>query len=474
MFAITLKKPAAKLAVLLSCMMILTLFCAAMASPVWAEGEEPPIEENAAVVNCDDIFLPYIQGPTPKYTVSGTILLSPGNTSLTDVTVKSSDGQTVTTNGSGFFTMSSYAGTYTITPTKAGYVFNPGSASVTVPPAANVNFIGTVVPTFTWSTNTLDISATVAEAGDHFLRIDSSNRPWLVYGSDHLYLVRKDSSGNWNTTTIDSTSKVGSHASLVVANTSKAYVSYYNENGLDLKYATWDGTKWTPYTVDSSGDVGKYTAVAMDSNNNPRIAYYDTTNKRLKYAAYNGSTWTVSIVESNDVGKWASLAMYGDNPSIAYYDAANQKLKYANLSGSTWKSEIVDNGTANGPFATLAMNGSKPRIAYFNDDYDDLKFADNDSGNWTLRTLDSTGLVGLYASLAVDGNGKPYIAYFDSTTRLIKMAYSDGTNWFTTTVSTVPSANNVIAVDIAVDQNNKVVIAYYDSTAKTMKVIFQN
>ncbi len=88
--------------------------------------------------------------------------------------------------------------------------------------------------------------------------------------------------------------------------------------------------------------------------------------------------------------------------------------------------------------------------------------------------MDTAGTVGLYASLAVDTNGKPYIAYYDPTNHLIKMAYNDGTNWYTTTVATVPSANDVIAVDIAMDQSNKVVIAYYDSTAKTMKVIFQS
>ena len=74
----------------------------------------------------------------------------------TGVTVTLTGGATTTTDGSGNYSFSPLAnGTYTVTPSKIGYMFSPASQSVTV--AGNsvgaVNFTATLIPTYTIAGN---------------------------------------------------------------------------------------------------------------------------------------------------------------------------------------------------------------------------------------------------------------------------------------------------------------------------------
>lgn len=53
----------------------------------------------------------------------------------------------------------------------------------------------------------------------------------------------------------------------------------------DLKYATNSSGEWQTFTIDSDGNVGWYTSIALDSNDKVHISYYyDYYNKDLKYA----------------------------------------------------------------------------------------------------------------------------------------------------------------------------------------------
>jgi hypothetical protein len=64
---------------------------------------------------------------------------------IAGVTMLANGLPTATTNSSGaFFWFPVAVGTYTLTPRKHNYVFNPAVASVTVPPGLGVHFTGTV------------------------------------------------------------------------------------------------------------------------------------------------------------------------------------------------------------------------------------------------------------------------------------------------------------------------------------------
>lgn len=82
--------------------------------------------------------------PPPTYTISGRVVDNLG-ASLANVSVNDGQGHAATTDASGTYTFTSLiSGTYSITPAKTNYTFNPGSSSVSVPPSASaVNFVGT-------------------------------------------------------------------------------------------------------------------------------------------------------------------------------------------------------------------------------------------------------------------------------------------------------------------------------------------
>jgi hypothetical protein len=86
----------------------------------------------------------------PTYAISGTVT---GATTVT-VNLTGTDGATTTTNGSGAFSFGNLMnGSYTVTPTKPGFSFSPGSQSVTVNGAnvTGVTFSATALPTYSIS-----------------------------------------------------------------------------------------------------------------------------------------------------------------------------------------------------------------------------------------------------------------------------------------------------------------------------------
>jgi hypothetical protein len=104
----------------------------------------------------------FISHMRPTYSISGRVT-DEGSNPLPGVLISDSSGLTVTTNASGYYTLTGFiSGTYTLTPTLTGYTFSPVTRLVTVPPdATGQDFIGTSMftPTYT-PTSTHTPSAT--------------------------------------------------------------------------------------------------------------------------------------------------------------------------------------------------------------------------------------------------------------------------------------------------------------------------
>jgi len=91
------------------------------------------------------------QPPGYTYSISGRVTDSSANP-IYGVTISDNAGHSVTTTAGGYYTITGLiTGTYTVVPSKSGYVFSPASRIVTVPPSAtSQNFVGTLVAgTFT-------------------------------------------------------------------------------------------------------------------------------------------------------------------------------------------------------------------------------------------------------------------------------------------------------------------------------------
>ena len=100
---------------------------------------------------------------TPTYTISGTATFNGSALADATITLSGAGSATTTTDASGNYTFASRTnGAYTVTPSKAGYTFTPGSLAVTVNGANQTgqNFSATlvVIPTYA-------ISGTVTASG---------------------------------------------------------------------------------------------------------------------------------------------------------------------------------------------------------------------------------------------------------------------------------------------------------------------
>lgn len=93
----------------------------------------------------------------PAYTLSGTISPTTGGAGAT-VVLTGAASASVTADSSGNFTFNGLAnGTYTVTPSRAGYTFSPGSLTVTINGASISSGV-----TFTASALTYNISGTIS------------------------------------------------------------------------------------------------------------------------------------------------------------------------------------------------------------------------------------------------------------------------------------------------------------------------
>ena len=143
-----------------------------------------------------------------------------------------------------------------------------------------------------------------------------------------------------------------------------------------LGWAATAQAVWVKETVATTGDQGQYASIALDSENTPHIAWYDASNARLYYGARDWDGWDITLVDSGQVGQWASIAIspVTDLPAIAYYDASNQAAKFAWFDGSDWNVEFISDGsTLRGNYIRLAYRSDGvPFVSYH---YDDGAFA---------------------------------------------------------------------------------------------------
>jgi hypothetical protein len=139
-----------------------------------------------------------------------------------------------------------------------------------------------------WVIGTVESGDVVSDTS---IALDSQDSPHISYydlSSNHLKYVEKSGS-DWIIQTVDSTGKVGAYDSLALDSNDNPHISYCDmTNGFfnyALKYAQKVGSSWETQTVDAGSGAGRYTSLAIDSQNNPNISYYNETGAYLKYAS---------------------------------------------------------------------------------------------------------------------------------------------------------------------------------------------
>lgn len=91
------------------------------------------------------------------------------------------------------------------------------------------------------------------------------------------------------------------------------HISYFDEDGDNLKYARWTGTRWKATFIDTAGSLGIYTSITLDIEGKPYISYYDITSKNLKAAIFKGISWNILTVDKyGDAGLFTSIAFIAE------------------------------------------------------------------------------------------------------------------------------------------------------------------
>ena len=223
----------------------------------------------------------------PTFSISGTVT---GATSVT-VALSGTATATTTTDASGNYSFANLAnGSYTVTPSKAGFGFTPASAPVTINGAnvSGVNFAATAVPTFSISgTITGGSGATVALSGTATASVTAD-------GSGN-YSFPNLANGNYTVTP--------SKAGFTIAPPNAAVtVSGANVSGINFTATATAGLATDAKVFADKGSSSKTVATAAfstKSGNELLLALIATdgpssgTNNTVTGVAGGGLTWTL-------------------------------------------------------------------------------------------------------------------------------------------------------------------------------------
>jgi hypothetical protein len=120
-----------------------------------------PVSQTVTVSGANVTSVNFTGTANPTYTISGTVSpIAAGNG--TTLTLSGAGTGTATGDASGNYSFANLAnGTYTVTPSRAGYTFSPPSQTVIVNGAnlTGINFTATAVPTWTISGNVSPVTA---------------------------------------------------------------------------------------------------------------------------------------------------------------------------------------------------------------------------------------------------------------------------------------------------------------------------
>ncbi|MGC6508466.1 MAG: hypothetical protein ACON4U_08620 [Myxococcota bacterium] len=286
----------------------------------------------------------------------------------------------------------------------------------------------------------------------------------------------------------------GSWLAMEILSDGTPVIGYYDKTEGGLGVAKLAGTNWNHQEVDGykdeqgldQGDRGKYIDMVVDSADNIWLSYYDINLKNLRYAYYDSAndSWTNDIADtggggSPDAGLFSSITLDGNgSPVIAHYDANRGDLRVASWTGSGFEGTVVDEGEdavdsegasvdANtGQFTDIVADGNTLYVSFYDAAAGDLRLATNTGEGWSIETIDSEGDVGQWSTLTIE-NGTIHVAYHDVSNQDLKYAVGSPGSF---SIETVDDGAYVGAdTDITVI-GTQIHIAYFDGQNNDMKL----
>ena len=341
----------------------------------------------------------------------------------------------------------------------------------------------------TWITTTI-IDGDNEYTDYHSIAVDKSGKIHIVYikqtsGSLCTMKYITNSSGSWETTTVDGGNKnkyYASSTSIEVDTFGKVHISYSvsdssSRSDEGLRYATNESGTWTTETVDWLGGV-PYRIVANTSGKVYIIYYYIYGESDLiKYATNTFGTWTTKTVAS-DVGDHSVAVETAGNVHAIYSDNNKKYLYYTTNASGTWTRATIDqNDVEEGGeenidkyYKTLFDSSFKAHVIYYDTLIKNLKYITNASGSWITEEVDSD-CENVY-SRAVDASDKLHVIYSKSKDSGDDMPLKYATNtsgtWVSATLRNDGGLSSSSSFDTAFDTANKLHICWigYDGYLK--------
>lgn len=346
------------------------------------------------------------------------------------------------------------------------------------------------------------------------IRLDSTNRPQIVYTNDtaNTVIVARNTAGGWfwetiaiNVTPFKSMSiDIAPNGTLGVGFASGATFRVYRrisgswttnslpvgfggdgevfkfdntnaagaahggtgELGGALQHSRLSGSDWVTQQVYTGGPFGSTTFAA--SKNGDIVAYSTAVPQQI--LVETPSTFGGTVHFGPGSYRFGAIASNANRTVVSYYSDTDTSLRVAEYSSfpplygtSAWPWTTVDNTADVGKYTSIALdNSNNIYVSYFDETNANLKFARRISGVWSTTIVDNAGSVGWDTSIALNASNNPRISYYDITNQDLKFGFSNGGAW---TVSTLESAGNVGEYShLVYDSSNNPHIVYYDRT----------
>ena len=291
-----------------------------------------------------------------------------------------------------------------------------------------------------WVTQDLNITV-LASSFD--MAIDSNDNihiSWENY-TDYDLMYTTNASGEWITTSVDTSGRKGYANSIAVDSQNKPHIMYvtesyngwYEDYSLHLRYATLsEEGNWQKETIafptvrrdDSTERGGVYeTDIQIDSQDKVHSTYtvYDSAMyEGLWYASGNRGDWNKVKIQGSTNFWSPSIALDSNDEAHVSYESSSEKIIYAHQGvNDTWNKSTVDNSSSFSDSSIVMDINDRPHIVYIDTDADDLKYATHSATSWDVNRISqemdystTTALVlaengGLHISLLND-SGSPY------------------------------------------------------------------
>ena len=154
----------------------------------------------------------------------------------------------------------------------------------------------------------------------------------------------------------------GYDVSVAVGEDGVVHATHANISLQDLRYGALDGDRWTFESADEGPSRGRSSSVALGPDGAPSVSYRDDTGDMVVFATKRGEDWDVEIVDAADPWDTTGLGIDADGVPHVAYNAFLLNLRYATRPTDTW---IVDEIAPRGDKVTLTLDdGGEPWVCY--------------------------------------------------------------------------------------------------------------